>query len=910
MRSIELYNHNKLAYEKAEKMLLEEGKAAIVHPTGTGKSFIAFTFVLTHPDKKFIWLSPSEYIYELQCKNLWEKQHIKFTNIDFYTYAWLMRNNEIIEELQADYIILDEFHRAGAHEWEKSVRKLIQTHPQAKLLGLSATKVRYLDNRRDMTEELFDGYIASEMTICEAMAQGILPTPKYVIASYSYELKLKEYESRAKTLANKKQKAKVEKLIEKLRRKLQDADGMDIIFKKHLPKEDAKLIIFCCNSEHMMEIMAQIPVWFGKIDVRPHVYLVSTYNPESEEDFKSFVMDDSDHLKLLFCIDMLNEGIHIDDVDAVVLCRPTRSPIVYKQQIGRAIAVGAAQKPVVYDMVNNFDSLWQINTIKQEFNAIIHAQQGDKEDDEDNLSESFEIIDELRDCRELLEEIQKNLDATWDMYYHDLIRFTEENGNCIVPKRYRTEDGLRLGIWLLRQKELYREGKLQDEKITALDKLGVVWDYWREANFKHNLDLLIKYKEEKGNFFMTTNYKTPDGVALATWCTSLRGLRKRGKLSDERIRILEEIGFPWNIDDAEWEEGYKHANEYYEKHGNLNMPKDYVTEDGYNLGPWLTTQRGVRNGRKHGNLTEKKIKRLDELHMDWSDRSRDDFEKNLDAFKKYAESGGNSIIPFRYVTEEGIELGKWNSRIRNLYFNGKLQKQKEKRLKEAGYVFHRFSYTWHANYQKARRYFEKHGDLLVTCAYSKKYGSGLQQWVNIQRKEYRKANHGNLDEEQVKLLEEMYIDEGSCTEIHFNNGLKDLRDYILKYGSPLVPNDYVTDEGFHLGKWISRQKNNYWNNKLPDEKLHILNEFGMVWESTETVRAKEYWDIMYKEAEKYAKENGSIKNIKYNHVTEDGKKLGSWIAQQRRIRRGTIKHSIKMTKERMEMLDKIGMKWE
>ena len=135
MRRIELYQHNRIAYEKAARMLKEEGKAAIIHPTGTGKSFIAFALVLDNPDKKFLWLSPSMYIYDLQCKNLWQKQHIRFTNIEFHTYAWLMRNDKDIEKLNADYIILDEFHRTGAHEWEKSIRKLIEAHPQAKLLG-------------------------------------------------------------------------------------------------------------------------------------------------------------------------------------------------------------------------------------------------------------------------------------------------------------------------------------------------------------------------------------------------------------------------------------------------------------------------------------------------------------------------------------------------------------------------------------------------------------------------------------------------------------------------------------------------------------------------------------------------------------------------------------------------------
>ncbi len=80
-----------------------------------------------------------------------------------------------IASLHPAYIIMDEFHRAGAEHWGEKVQKLLALCPDAKLLGLTATNVRYLDNNRDMAGELFDGRIASEMTLSEAIVQGILP---------------------------------------------------------------------------------------------------------------------------------------------------------------------------------------------------------------------------------------------------------------------------------------------------------------------------------------------------------------------------------------------------------------------------------------------------------------------------------------------------------------------------------------------------------------------------------------------------------------------------------------------------------------------------------------------------------------------------------------------------------------
>lgn len=135
--------------------------AAVIHPTGTGKSMIAFKLVEQHLHNHFLWLSPSEYIYKTQLENI----DTQFSNIEYMSYSRLMKHEDSIDTLHPDYIILDEFHRCGAAEWGKSVRKLLEAYPKAKRLGLSATNIRYLDNQRNMAEELFEGNIASEMTL-------------------------------------------------------------------------------------------------------------------------------------------------------------------------------------------------------------------------------------------------------------------------------------------------------------------------------------------------------------------------------------------------------------------------------------------------------------------------------------------------------------------------------------------------------------------------------------------------------------------------------------------------------------------------------------------------------------------------------------------------------------------------
>uniref|UniRef100_UPI00345C5D6D DEAD/DEAH box helicase n=1 Tax=uncultured Ruminococcus sp. TaxID=165186 RepID=UPI00345C5D6D len=300
-----LFEHNRFAYSSVATMLAETGKAAVVHPTGTGKSFIGFKLCEDHPNQTVCWLSPSDYIFRTQLENLLDASpDTVLDNVKYFTYARLMNmTDEEIAEIAPDYIVLDEFHRAGAEYWGAGVQKLLSAYPQARLLGLSATAIRYLDNQRNMAEELFDGNIASEMTLGEAIVRGILNPPKYVLSIFSYQDSLVKYEMRVKKAQNKAVKDKAEKYLEALRRALDKADGLDVIFDKHMTERTGKYIIFCANYDAMLDAMGKVEEWFSRIDKSPHIYSVYSLDSSSNKSFDDFRADNSSHLRLLFCID-------------------------------------------------------------------------------------------------------------------------------------------------------------------------------------------------------------------------------------------------------------------------------------------------------------------------------------------------------------------------------------------------------------------------------------------------------------------------------------------------------------------------------------------------------------------------------------------------------------------------------
>ena len=255
-----LYSHNEQAYRAALSMLAETGKAAIVHPTGTGKSFIGFKLCEDNPDKTVLWLSPSEYIFKTQLENLKAAGGDEPKNIRFLTYAKLMNlSEEEIKEIKPDLCVWDEYHRAGASQWQLGVQRFLKLFPDVPVLGLTATAIRYLDDQRDMSEELFDGNVASEMTLGEAIVRGILNPPKYVLSVFSYQKDLEKYERRVRTAKSKAIRDAAEKYLEALRRALDKADGLDVIFDKHMTDRTGKYIVFCANKEHMDEMIPDFP---------------------------------------------------------------------------------------------------------------------------------------------------------------------------------------------------------------------------------------------------------------------------------------------------------------------------------------------------------------------------------------------------------------------------------------------------------------------------------------------------------------------------------------------------------------------------------------------------------------------------------------------------------------------------
>lgn len=674
--AVKLYEHNQKAYQSTVELLERTGKAAIVHPTGTGKSFIAFKFVEQNPDKRFLWLSPSEYIFKTQCESVHRiAPELDMSGVTFYTYAKLTYFTEAtfaaLAAEQPDYIILDEFHRAGAPVWQQAFERLLAVCPKAKLLGLTATEVRYLDSQRNMADEIFDGNVASEMTLGEAIVRGILPAPKYVTTVFRYQNDLAKYQKRIDNTRAPGTEKQNQRYVDALRRALDQAEGLDKVFAKHIANRNGKYIVFCAGIDHINEMIDHVPEWFAGIDAHPHIYKAYSDDPETSKAFADFKTDESEHLKLLFCIDMLNEGVHVSGISGVILFRPTVSPIIYKQQIGRALTAGDSTTPLILDVVNNVENLCSIDFLQEEMRTVIQRMYANGEGDK-IVTDHFEIIEQVKDCRKLFEQLQNSLSSTWEQYYAAASVYYAEHGDLNVPKSYTTPAGLSLGSWIGTQRMVRtgkRSGELTEQKIARLDQIGMIWEKRTEIAWERGYQAACAYYEQHGNLTPQFKFVDENGFALGVWLNNIRQARtngeKRALLTEEHIAALDAIGMEWSVISAKWEKNYAEAVAYYTEHGDLLVPVDYKTESGFALGAWLSNLRKTKRGKSRSRLTDEQIRRLDSIGMVWGDRKDIQWQRGYDEAKCYFEQYGNLDMPVSYTTRSGLNLGKW---VRNQKF--------------------------------------------------------------------------------------------------------------------------------------------------------------------------------------------------------------------------------------------------
>jgi len=871
---IELFSHNQQTYDKLQKLWLENNQVAVVQATGTGKSFLIAKVMSDYHGKHKIVLAPSHYILDQQ------KAIAPWLNdrTTYWTYAGLARKTEKdINAHKASLIVLDEFHRCGADMWGKGVQKLFTAHPDAKVLGTSATPIRYLDESRDMTEELFNGVVAADLSLADAFVKRILPAPTYISALYTLEEEIKTLlEEVDLSMRADDEKEKIREEIKAVQLDWEKTSGVPEILKRYLPKDINKLIVFCKDREHLDQMEVEVQKWFQKAGTHKfrEKYRILRADPQSKKSLERFKQADSeDSIHLLFAIDMLNEGLHIPEVGAVILLRPTESPTIFYQQIGRCIEVGKDHSPIIFDLVNNFQNVRATDFLNDLKEATIEENKRRTELGLASYTPDIHVQELTLKIEEVFDLIREKL-VSWEVQYEALCSFKEKHGHCNVPNKYL--DNPSLGKWVGNQRTAWKNNKLLSARMQRLEAMGFVWDI-DAAAWEKMFEDLRKFKEKHGHCDVPEGYR--DNPSLAIWVSHQRNTRKINALSKEHIRSLEELGFVWKPHLTAWEKMLEALRSYNEKHGHCNVPNRF--SDNPALGHWCQIQR---QARKKGKLSNERIRRLAELEFIWDSITAawEEMFKDLCAFK---DNFRHCNVPMRYP--DNPSLGGWVGTQRRDWSKGRLQKDRIRRLGELGFVMDPIAAAWEEMFEVLRGFKEINGHCNVPQDYPDNPTFG--PWVNRQRLARKK---GNLSSDRIQRLDALGFVWDTLTAA-WEKMFEALRAFKQKNGHCNVSQRYTDNPS--LGMWAWGQRKTWKKGKMSQERARRLEELKFIWDPIVS------WEYMFEALCDFKEMHGHC-NVPYRYP--DNTYLGSWVSRQRRaMRKGEL------SVERIRHLENLGLIW-
>ncbi len=374
-----------------------ENKALAIAATGSGKTYLAGFEVKSFKAKRMLFIVHRENIL-LNAKKSFEnimpnikmgifsgnKKEIDCTYL-FSTIQSLSSNLELFKKDEFDYIIIDEAH----HITSESYKKVYEYFTPKFLLGLTATPNR---TDKESVYGFFDENIACDIRLNDALDEKlIVPFHYYGIndikdIDYS-DMDISKVDEIAKLLMVNK---RVDFIIEQMN--FYDFSG-----------DKRRVLGFCSNKNHALYMSEE----FNKRGINS-ISLTSEDSVNKREHIIKRLEDKDDELQVIFSVDIFNEGVDIPAINTVLMLRPTNSPIVFIQQLGRGLRHHKNKEFLtLLDFIGNHNKTY----------LIALALLGDKIIDKDsvklsllnnfaNIPNAFISLDEISRQR-ILEQIDK-----------------------------------------------------------------------------------------------------------------------------------------------------------------------------------------------------------------------------------------------------------------------------------------------------------------------------------------------------------------------------------------------------------------------------------------------------------------------------------------------------------------------
>lgn len=904
---------NEAAFQKAVQSLETLNRAAVFHPTGTGKSCIAWKVVEAHPQTTFFWLVAGAQRLALRQAELTRYNggtlpgNVRFCDCEKLAAAtpeqWVR-----LGEQKPGCIVLDCYHELSAVCWAQSVQKLLRMCPQAKVLGLGVPNGAPVCAA---AQELFADCIVSHMTVAEAMAAGTMPVPSaYAALLWPQEEELTTLRARIKNLCMPKGDTSLRVQYEELSWSLRQVENLTVLLPRLLSDTSGHYLVLFESAAYQEKLGTELEQLLRTVDPAVRFYAADHACFADSAAVETFLSDTAPGPKVLLCVNAPGVQQPLEGLAGVILVRQSSLMSTFKQMLCRALVAAGSRSVPVFDLVAQFEGLGNGRTLQRDCTEAM-TKAGSK-------TPGFRQERPMQQTYRLYGKLRREMEARWEVLCQAAADAAAKEGTLELPRSYTIHSGVPVGKWLELQRQVQagqRPGRLTAEQAAKLEKLGIRWNHRLEAAWEKGFASAQKYRTEHGDLLVPVRYRDKNDFALGEWIVYNRQRYLGGNLTQNRIERLEAIGMVWSTSNDLWEQNYAAATQYYLEHGDLEVPIKYETPSGFGLGVWLGAQRAAH---KAGELPQEQVERLDALGMDWTNRNDRKWMSLYDVAAAYYHEHGNLNVPSEYVTPDGVLLGKWVARQRYAYLNpdrssARVTPERKALLDKLGMVWEKYD-PWQERYDLALAYKTEHGDLEIPSVYKTADGVWLGSWVSRQRQTLNSGSSA-LSSERRKLLRTLFkgerrpsdpaADHGTVREANWERNFRSAARYARKYKHLLVPASYVDSDGVRLGVWVSNlraaRKNRPDSYQVTPAHIKKLNSIGMVWDARD---AK--WGTAYQQAKAYYKAHGNLHAAANYKSDETGFCLGDWL---RRMREWDTTHDPKLTPERRAMLDKIGMEW-
>ncbi len=582
--------------------------------------------------------------------------------------------------------------------------------------------------------------------------------------------------------------------------------------------------------------------------------------------------DASDKLQIMFCINQYNEGTHAPNVDGIIMGRFTSSDIVFFEQLGRGIAVRGHIKEEREKLTKL--SLDEIKRMCEERNILVKDKSKERLVEEllapvvIDLAGNYEYIEMLqnnitgrikeynktgkkvlrnpniinmlietevynRNMLEMLKNLKERLSMTWDSWYTLATKYYKVYGDLEVSRNFKTkngyeydESGYNLGMWIMTQRyretpETRRGGQLLKIGMRfAKKRADLSWDNWyalatKYYEFHGDLEVLHRFKTTNGYDYDESGYK------LGAWIVRQRQTetpetKKGGQLLKIGIR------FESKNKSLPWDNWYALATKYYEVYGDLEIPYNFKTingyekdESGYNLGFWIEKQR------KKETPETQRGEQLLKIGMRFENKQTSSWDDWYALATKYYEVYGDLEVPIMFKTKNGQDYDESGYSLRAWIASQRIKEspetQRGQQLLKIGMRFEkkRADLSWADWYGLATKYYEYNGDLEIPFSFKTKNGyeydeSGynLGMWIKTQRRtETPETQRGE------QLLKIGMRFENKNKSLPWDDWYALATKYYEVYGDLEVPKNFKTkngyeydESGYNLGMWIMTQR--------------------------------------------------------------------------------------------------------